>query len=139
MKSPRRTITVTAAFAFATVAAVSGCSTSTTPQTTVTVTATPTVTQVAPPAPAEPEPAAPEPEVLETKVRVPNGVGLDYQSAQDKWRGAGLVVVPATDATGQNRLMILDANWVVLSQSPKAGTKVEEGSEIKATVKKYTD
>jgi hypothetical protein len=74
-----------------------------------------------------------------TKIKVPNGVGLDYQSAQDLWRAAGLHVAPAHDATGAHRLPVLDANWVVLSQNPKAGAKVPAGSFITATVKKYSD
>lgn len=130
-------LAVTAAALLAT-AAFTGCSSTATPPATVTVTATPTPTPVAPEpvAPAEPEPAAP---AAAAKVTVPNGVGMNYQAAQDKWRAAGLYVMPATDATGANRVMILDANWVVLGQSPKAGTKVAAGSDVTATVKKYTD
>jgi hypothetical protein len=70
---------------------------------------------------------------------VPNGVGLDYQSAQDLWRAAGLHVAPAIDALGANRLPIIDSNWLVLAQDPEAGTVVPNGSFITATVKKYTD
>jgi hypothetical protein len=70
---------------------------------------------------------------------VPNGVGLDYQSAQDLWRAAGLHVLPAKDALGANRLPIIDSNWVVLAQDPEAGAVVPRGSFITATVKKYTD
>src|SRR5690242_12736416 len=72
-------------------------------------------------------------------VRVPNGVGLDYQSARDRWRAAGLHVAPAEDATGAHRLPIIDANWVVLKQDRKAGSKVPAGTFIRATVKKYSD
>jgi hypothetical protein len=74
-----------------------------------------------------------------TVVVVPNGVGMNYQAAQDAWRAAGLHVSPAVDATGANRLPIIDSNWVVLSQNPSSGTRVESGSFIVATVKKYTD
>jgi len=70
---------------------------------------------------------------------VPNGVGLDYQSAQDRWRAAGLIVAPAKDATGENRIPVIDANWVVVSQDPRAGTTVDAGSVITATVKKDSD
>jgi hypothetical protein len=45
----------------------------------------------------------------------------------------------STDATGAHRLPILDADWVVLSQTPKAGSKVPAGSFIKANVKKFSD
>jgi beta-lactam-binding protein with PASTA domain len=73
------------------------------------------------------------------RVKVPNGVGLDYQSAQDMWRAAGLHVAPAHDATGAHRLPVLDANWVVLSQDPQAGAEVAADSFVTATVKKYSD
>jgi beta-lactam-binding protein with PASTA domain len=66
-------------------------------------------------------------------------VGKDYQTAQDLWRAAGLIVAPATDALGANRLPVIDSNWVVLSQVPKAGATIDSGSTITATVKKYTD
>ncbi|AEV85762.1 hypothetical protein ACWT_4740 [Actinoplanes sp. SE50] len=72
-------------------------------------------------------------------VRVPDGVGRDYQSAQDIWRAAGLIVAPAKDDTGAHRLPVIDANWVVLAQDRKAGSRVRKGSLITATVKKYSD
>jgi beta-lactam-binding protein with PASTA domain len=73
------------------------------------------------------------------RIVVPNGVGMNYQDAQDLWRGAGLHVAPAVDALGAHRLPIIDSNWVVLRQSPAAGTTVDTGTFITATVKKYTD
>ncbi|GAA0813975.1 hypothetical protein Sya03_58440 [Spirilliplanes yamanashiensis] len=73
------------------------------------------------------------------KVEVPRGVGLDYQSAQDLWRAAGLHVAPAKDATGANRIPVIDSNWIVVSQDPKAGSTVAAGSFITATVKKDSD
>jgi hypothetical protein len=72
-------------------------------------------------------------------VKVPNGIGMDYQSAQDLWRSTGLHVLPAVDATGAHRLPLIDANWIVLSQNLKAGKKVPMDSFITATVKKYSD
>jgi len=74
-----------------------------------------------------------------SSIVVPNGVGMDYQQAQDIWRAAGLHVFPAVDGLGAHRLPVIDSNWVVLSQDPPAGTEVERGSFITATVKKYTD
>lgn len=78
---------------------------------------------------------APEPGV----VVVPDMVGQNYQDAQDVWRASGLVVVPAEDATGANRLAILDSNWYVVAQSPSGGTEVEPGSSIQASIRKYSD
>jgi hypothetical protein len=73
------------------------------------------------------------------KIEVPRGVGLDYQSAQDLWRAAGLHVAPAKDATGANRIPVIDSNWVVVSQDPKAGSMADAGTFITATVKKDSD
>jgi hypothetical protein len=77
--------------------------------------------------------------VKPSKIRVPDGVGLNYQKAQDAWRAAGLHVAPATDATGAHRLAMIDANWVVVSQDLPAGAKVNRGTFITATIKKYSD
>jgi hypothetical protein len=73
------------------------------------------------------------------KIKVPRGVGLDYQSAQDLWRAAGLHVAPAKDVTGANRIPVIDSNWIVVSQDPKAGSTVATDSFITATVKKASD
>ncbi|GIE34892.1 PASTA domain-containing protein [Actinoplanes italicus] len=73
------------------------------------------------------------------KIKVPDGVGLNYQAAQDLWRAEGLHVAPAKDATGANRIPVLDRNWIVVSQDPEAGATVDAGSFITATVKKDTD
>lgn len=91
------------------------------------------------------EPAATPPEQTgaaaaePAMITVPDGVGKDYQSAQDAWRASGLVVAPATDATGANRLPLVDSNWVVVGQDLKAGSQVPAGSPITASVKKYSD
>lgn len=126
--------------------ALVGCSSTSpaAPPATVTVTPTPVVTVTETPAesPSTPDASTPAPEATaseESSVKVPNGVGMNYQAAQDLWRAAGLVVLPATDATGANRLPIIDSNWVVLAQDLKPGSKVASGAGITATVKKYTD
>jgi beta-lactam-binding protein with PASTA domain len=75
----------------------------------------------------------------ETAGIVPDGVGMNYQQAQDLWRAAGLFVAPANDATGANRLPVLDSNWVVISQDPKPGDRMPADGMITATVKKYSD
>jgi hypothetical protein len=108
---------------------------------TVTQTVQATVTVAAPekkPAPAA-DSSANQAAKPASKITVPDGVGMNYQDAQDLWRAAGLVVAPAEDATGANRLPVLDSNWVVLAQDLKAGSKVPADSMITATVKKYTD
>lgn len=98
-------------------------------ESTVTVTAAPTSA----PVPAATTNAPP------ARVTVPDAVGMNYQDAQDLWRSSGLIVGPAVDATGANRLPVLDLNWVVLDQEPAAGEVVEADTVITATVKKFTD
>lgn len=88
------------------------------------------------------EPAAaktPPPRRTASKITVPNGVGMNYQKAQDAWRESGLHVSPAKDASGANRLPFLDSNWIVLSQDLEPGTTVEVDSFITAIIKKKTD
>ena len=72
-------------------------------------------------------------------VVVKSAVGRNYQTAQDIWRGQGLVIGVAKDALGLGRWPVIDSNWKVLAQTPKAGKCVAKGSTIRATVKKYTD
>jgi hypothetical protein len=130
--------------AAATVFALAACGNASAPQTSRDV-PTQTTTGAAEPSaaptgtPGQATPAVSLTPPRNAKVVVPDGVGKDYQSAQDVWRAAGLHVAPAHDATGAHRLPVLDSNWVVLSQDPKAGTRVDVGSFITATVKKYTD
>jgi len=72
-------------------------------------------------------------------VVVADMIGQNYQDAQDVWRASGLFVLPADDATGANRLPFIDSNWYVVDQTPPGGTTVPSGSNVKATVKKYSD
>ncbi|TEX51623.1 MAG: hypothetical protein B7C55_04620 [Actinomycetales bacterium mxb001] len=115
-----------------------------TPSTTVTVTETavaPASPDPSTPAPPESAPSASDvaPAAESEMVVVPDMVGQNYQDAQDMWRASGLVVLPGEDATGANRLPVLDSNWYVVAQTPAGGTEVPNGSSIQATVKKYTD
>lgn len=106
---------------------------------TVTQGPTPTITVTASPSTSDALASTSAPAAQPAKVKVPDGVGMNYQAAQDLWRSVGLVVLPATDATGAHRLPIIDSNWVVVAQDLKAGSAVEVGTGITATVKKYTD
>ncbi len=115
------------------------------PAPTVTVTAeaapTPTVTVTADPAPKAAATKAAEDRSAGNSgtFTVPNAVGMNYQDAQDLWRSKGLVVLPAEDATGANRMPMIDSGWVVLGQDPKPGTPATDGDSITALVKKYSD
>jgi len=124
-----------------------------TPEVTVTVTATPSpasdtqspATSAAKPAndassatPSK-EPKSPKPKPAAKIITVPDAVGMNYQRAQDLWRGKGLVVLPANDASGQDRWALLDSNWYVVGQKPAAGTQIKDGGTIRASILKYGD
>lgn len=64
------------------------------------------------------------------EIVVPDVVGEDHQLAQDTMQAAGLYMLDEEDATGQGRMLIMDRNWTVVSQSPEAGERVSEGTEI---------
>lgn len=87
--------------------------------------ATVTVTEPAPGAPST-RATAPEPQ----QGVVPNVVGVNHQLAQDTMQAAGFYILTEEDATGQHRLLIVDRNWVVVSQEPKGGTKAPPETKI---------
>lgn len=103
-----------------------------------------TVTAEAPAADTDAPPAAEEDQSGEStggasptaKITVPNVVGKNHQLAQDTMQAAGLYVLAEEDATGQGRALLFDRNWVVVRQSPKAGSKVSEDRTIKLFAKK---
>jgi beta-lactam-binding protein with PASTA domain len=79
------------------------------------------------------------PHAQATLVRVPNVVGKDLQTAQDTMQAAGLWNLTSHDSTGQNRMQILDRNWLVTGQSPSAGTMVNTDQLIDLGARKLTD
>lgn len=67
------------------------------------------------------------------KAKLPNLVGKGLQDAQDSAQAAGFYYLTSHDSIGKNRLQVMDGNWKVCSQSPKAGshatdTKVDFGA-----------
>jgi hypothetical protein len=70
------------------------------------------------------------------KIRVPDVAGKDHQLAQDTMQAAGLYNVAEEDATGLGRMLLLDRNWTVVSQSPSAGTMVAADRTITLRSKK---
>jgi beta-lactam-binding protein with PASTA domain len=73
------------------------------------------------------------------KITVPNEIGKNHQAAQDDMQAHGLYNLAEEDATGRGRMLILDRNWKVVSQSPAPGEKVNEDTTITLRSKKYTD
>jgi beta-lactam-binding protein with PASTA domain len=70
---------------------------------------------------------------------VPAVVGKDHQFAQDTMQAAGFYRLREQDATGQNRLLINDRNWIVVAQHPRAGSRVAVSTTITLRSKKKTD
>ncbi|GAA2216149.1 PASTA domain-containing protein [Nonomuraea monospora] len=117
------------ALAVLTTAAITACGTGTPPAApveTVTVQATSTASS-GPPKPSE---TAAEQKTL------PDVVGMNLQEGQDTLQAAGFHALNDKDATGQNRLQVLDRNWVVTRQSPPAGSKVSTDTLITLYAKK---
>ena len=70
------------------------------------------------------------------KIRVPDMVGEDHQLAQDTMQSEGLYNLSEEDATGQGRMLLIDRNWTVVSQSPEGGSCVTEDTTITLRSKK---
>jgi hypothetical protein len=68
---------------------------------------------------------------------IPKVVCQDLQSAQDALRGAGFFLVISKDGLGQNRVALVDRNWIVVGQSVKPGSRPEPSTVIELTVVKY--
>jgi len=67
---------------------------------------------------------------------MPSVVCMNLQDAQNKIQDAGVFYSRSKDATGKGRHQILDRNWVVVEQSPAAGTPFGEGDAVLSVVKK---
>ena len=94
-----------------------------------TPTSQPTVTVTAPTAPGRETPTRTGRPSVQQGI-VPDVVGVNHQLAQDTMQAAGFYILTEEDATGQGRLLIVDRNWVVVSQEPKGGTKAPPETKI---------
>jgi hypothetical protein len=100
--------------------------------------AQPTVTVTAAPAPsAQGATVEDTPDSSPTKAAanvrqgiVPNVVGKDHQFAQDTMQAAGFYNLSEEDATGAGRTIVLDRNWIVVTQQPRAGTRASPDTTI---------
>ena len=73
------------------------------------------------PAPAAAPAAGPAEDVAAGTM--PDVVCLDLQAAQDTIQAeTGLFFSDSHDATGQDRMQVMDRNWLVVGQQPAAGT-----------------
>jgi len=73
------------------------------------------------------------------KITVPNVVGDDHQFAQDTMQAAGLYNLSEQDSTGQDRLLLIDRNWKVVTQTPAPGSKVSKDTTVTLRSKKLSD
>lgn len=84
--------------------------------------AAPTTTVTAAAAPAAP-------------ATMPDVTCMNLQDAQDTIQAAGVFYSRSRDATGEGRNQVVDRNWVVVGQSPPAGSAVGEGEAMLSVVK----
>jgi hypothetical protein len=70
---------------------------------------------------------------------VPNVVGKRLSDAQKLLSTAGFGNTKPEDGSGQHRLLIPTVTWVVQSQRPAAGTRVDRSTQVVLEVKKSTD
>lgn len=87
-----------------------------------------TTTQNAVP-PAATTTAAAEPATM------PNVVCMNLQAAQNAIQRAGVFFSRSEDATGEGRRQLVDSIWIVVSQTPPAGSPVTEGQAVLSAVK----
>jgi PASTA domain len=66
---------------------------------------------------------------------MPDVVCMTLQQAQDEIQDHGVFLSRSEDASGQDRMQLIDSNWVVIGQSPKPGTKFGEGDALLRVVK----
>jgi hypothetical protein len=67
--------------------------------------------------------------------RMPDVICMNLQAAQDEIQDHGVFFSKSVDATGKGRRQILDRNWIVVDQDPKAGDKIGEGDAVLSVVK----
>jgi hypothetical protein len=70
---------------------------------------------------------------------VPDVVGRNHQEAQDLLQASGFYNLGEADATGRDRLLVIDRNWVVVDQEPRGGSVLDPKQKITLRSKKYGD
>lgn len=68
-------------------------------------------------------------------VPMPNVMCMNHQDAQNLIQELGILYSPSTDATGKGRNQVLDANWVVVGQTPGVGVPIGDGDAVLSVVK----
>jgi hypothetical protein len=78
------------------------------------------------PPPADPGPGEPAPTTTAPTRVLPNLVGKGLQVAQDRAQAAGFRRMTSHDASGRDRLQLLDRDWKVCFQSPSRGRRAAD-------------
>jgi hypothetical protein len=86
----------------------------------------------APPATAPPPTAPP---ATAPAALMPDVVCMDLQAAQNEIQRAGVFFSGSHDATGQDRMQLIDSNWQVVAQTPSPGTPIGENDAVLDVVK----
>jgi hypothetical protein len=69
---------------------------------------------------------ADEPAAEEAEAIMPDVVCMDLQTAQDTIQEAGVFFSRSHDATGRDRMQLVDSNWQVVAQTPPPGSPIGE-------------
>ena len=70
---------------------------------------------------------------------MPKLVGENLQLAQDILQKEGSYLLDQEDALGLDRIQVMDSNWHVCKQSPKAGKKVPVDTMVTLASVKLTE
>ena len=109
--------------------------------------AAPTLPPTTPP-PSSTDPARKAAETLKKNLKqakkkiyftMPRLVGHNLQEAQDTLQSKGSYLLRQVDATGAGRLTVVDSDWKVCTQNPKAGAKVPVVQMVKLTAVKLAE
>jgi membrane protein implicated in regulation of membrane protease activity len=60
---------------------------------------------------------------------------MNLQDAQDLIQENGVFFSRSDDATGEGRMQVNDSNWIVVGQTPEAGSPVTEAEAVLSVVK----
>lgn len=66
---------------------------------------------------------------------MPNVVCMNLQDAQDTIQSAGVFFSRSADATGAGRRQLVDSNWIVVDQTPSAGSPFGKIDAVLSAVK----
>ncbi|MGX1808542.1 PASTA domain-containing protein [Nocardia sp. NPDC055321] len=123
--------------ACATTTAPAGTSTTAPPAAPPAITATSAPAALPAPATLAPGTAAPTTSApaAAPAALMPSVVCMNLQAAQDTIQEAGVFFSRSKDATGADRMQVIDSNWVVVAQSPAPGTPFTEGEAVLSVVK----